>query len=906
MTSPLWPRSQPTYRDFYNACPTFAWDDVEYVRDPDDKWPRVDPRAHPFVEAEGILTDIEISPQDSPFIHGSHDLDMTMTLDPRYGWLSINSSGLTGQVIETESGNFWRIARPEVGDHITVGGRWIFDCGHDPKTEIHPTPLFESDRLGYRPLFPGGPLQHVRLVRVWMNSDPGAFHYTFGGAFSFAVQLPKVDDGAIPFLRVLKSTTWETALVPGFGGAMEIPRLPSDVSAVLVGDKVQISVTPPTDTGIFYYELMLGYLASPSLPLPSVGGPGIYTVTLDAIDVVHEGGDFVSTVVSTVTLGSAMSGNWYVDAHVNGEWRKIFENDSVDDDDPPTPLGIAIPVVDRDLIIGVTGYTDVDPKSGALTSGIWRLGTLRSQLGRQHKVCNSRGRDPSTDSDPDCTRWDDSDWVLYYTVTEGADIPTILSLDEYNTFWKQRLHEESGSHPTQIPINVPLPGSPAMDTHASYLMEQGLERGDMRILGTDIDRYTVLPDDFADIAWAVAPDALAVVVEAHGVSVDVLPVPLQEMFGDVAYDVVVRSATGSAGDQPYTLQMLTTYRELPPDWGTAYDLVQRTTGRSAPGHTASGSPNAYKLPSWHGGRLVDLVTPAPGTVESAGARSLTMDWAWQHMRGEAHWYEIVIPPVTSRPSDWPPCPYDVDGALVIACMSPAGTNMHSHLHVLETGDEADDLLTLTNLNTNFPDGRIHVRVTSTGTRKRCVYRLTANWSDAVYLSPTGCAARKAADWQAHLEYTPWPWPLQSPALGSLIPGSIDPPGDPYTNWGPATVGGVTWLNQVDWSLNGGWLGVPGPAIGDAIDIVISGAQQMPIRVRLFDKDHVLLGESVPLTEGVAQHIMFPAGLEPHARLTVSGLAANTSYVLQLVPAFDANEQRMATYTLGLSKLTEGP
>jgi hypothetical protein len=140
-------------------CPTSWYDYPGYFVNPEDKWPMVDPEQHGTVRVEGVLTGIEISDLDSPFLHDSHDLDMTMSVQPDSGWVPLE--GQLGLVLETESAGFPPYARPAQNDHIVAIGRWIFDCGHDPKTEVHPICIFESDRTEFRPLYPGGRLQKV-------------------------------------------------------------------------------------------------------------------------------------------------------------------------------------------------------------------------------------------------------------------------------------------------------------------------------------------------------------------------------------------------------------------------------------------------------------------------------------------------------------------------------------------------------------------------------------------------------------------------------------------------------------------------------------------------------------------------------------------------------------------------
>jgi hypothetical protein len=94
-------------------------------------------------------------------------------------------TGSTSLVVETESGGFPAAlegtttgksngktinvlyslpVRPAKDDHVTVVGNWIYDCGHDAKTEIHPVYMFESDRLEFVSVLQGKPMPPVRVV----------------------------------------------------------------------------------------------------------------------------------------------------------------------------------------------------------------------------------------------------------------------------------------------------------------------------------------------------------------------------------------------------------------------------------------------------------------------------------------------------------------------------------------------------------------------------------------------------------------------------------------------------------------------------------------------------------------------------------------------------------------------
>ncbi len=132
------------------------------------------------------------------------NLDLKVDLFADFHWLTLASGDPHFQVLETESSKFPHKARHGIEDHITVVGRWLFDDCHPAKTEIHPIQTFESDRIGYRPLYLGSKLQPVKLVRVWMNSSPSAFDYKYTVPLNFSIQLPS-SAGKFPFIRNVKA-----------------------------------------------------------------------------------------------------------------------------------------------------------------------------------------------------------------------------------------------------------------------------------------------------------------------------------------------------------------------------------------------------------------------------------------------------------------------------------------------------------------------------------------------------------------------------------------------------------------------------------------------------------------------------------------------------------------------------
>ena len=167
-------RGAPDIAAFNGLCAYHAPNaaQVIYTIYPSCKWAQIDPD-YPLVQATGILSETGISNADSPWIHTSHDLILDVMVDPASAWLVVGG-GNAGRLLsaEAESGNFPTAYRPVVGDRVTIAGRWIFDCGHNPRTEIHPAAIVASEHEEWRADVAGG-AQQVNVLQVWMNGAPG-------------------------------------------------------------------------------------------------------------------------------------------------------------------------------------------------------------------------------------------------------------------------------------------------------------------------------------------------------------------------------------------------------------------------------------------------------------------------------------------------------------------------------------------------------------------------------------------------------------------------------------------------------------------------------------------------------------------------------------------------------------
>ena len=909
------PLSAPTASDFYARCPGSPGDPLygmlpgqtqvglmaelaTYAFDKDAKWPLVDEN-HPIAQASGTVQKVYVSPKDSVFIHDSHDVDMEIAAVEGDRWLSLFTEERPGIVVieggetlklETESLGFppnaisARNARPKAGDHVTAVGRWIFDCGHWPKTEIHPIVFFESDRLEDRPVWSGGPLKTVRVVRVWMNSDPKPFDYRLVGAFEFDVEFPQTASGWMPFIRVVEGDR-------------------SKVAWDIEGTTAHIRVTPPAPTAAWYFELMLGQLSRPE----TASATGIYTISFEELAILD---DRDSGLVPDCDFFGGLfhipddCGEWFMALNVNGIWRQILwdttVNDEHDDPEHPNPVSLThitpVELAGRDLTIQVTAYED----DGILHSGGEAL--LPDPDSTDTRI-NGFPQDPLASlADAGVQQLSPGgEWILRYRVTAGGSVPSSL-VDQ--SFWGARLvNEPNDVTPTDLGvIPVPSPGAaPRQSSHTAYLTERPLSHsvtdpllpgiaGTIDLLDSDVDRYEFELADFADLRcdlqpasgitpqqhdscniltddglrleverwhpwyWGGSPmEPLKVLDEASG---QVVERDAGEVLGYRGARVKVFSADGQIGDREYTLKLTTTYRALPPDWGESLDA--------------------------QGGRLVDLaaVSPEPETVFGPENRGLEMDWAWQHVPGDVDTYDVVVPPVDGPPPGHISCEFDQRGRLIVR----AGRMNLDLPDLNETGGPV-----LIDLQSALPNGG-HVLVeVRNAPDKRDFYRFGADWDNSRYYTQLECDGlrEQLRVWKSLFPSRP----------ADVLKGIIA-----FTRSGDLIEPGAPDPSPMELFALGGYRPVQVQE-GDIFDAIIASVAGQPVIARLYDESGIMLGESVALSGAIQDRTPAPAGQIPYARLTVGGLGrglpreglgaaqleTDQVYFLQIVPAFDIGE-----------------
>jgi hypothetical protein len=349
------PRSAPMVADFNKVCLNRSpgLSQLSYTIIPTCKWAQVDPK-YPVVQASGTLREINMSSGDSPWIHKSHDLGMDLVVDPASAWLELGG-GSPGSLlhVEVESGGFPLAYRPVTGDRVTIVGRWIYDCGHDPKTEVHPASVVADEHDEWRTDAAGVP-QRARAVRIWMNSVPGVMSVPLE-PFDLQVRLPSPPAGTMPDVQVVVGE--------------------ADVVWWTVADgQAAVHITPPSGRATAYFELLLGYRDAAPSALPPT-----YSVTLDQLfvrDNLHMAARNTTGVPGPFfpSFGFPGTGSWNMQAIVGHSWRSLLDGAPVTSAQTYSLAAVSpVPITalgDEHLHFAITGYAENDPSDGVeLASG---------------------------------------------------------------------------------------------------------------------------------------------------------------------------------------------------------------------------------------------------------------------------------------------------------------------------------------------------------------------------------------------------------------------------------------------------------------------------------------------------------------------------------------------------------
>ncbi len=535
-----------------------------------------------------------------------------------------------------------------------------------------------------RQVRPDKPMQKVRVMRIWMNSNPGGFSYTFGGPYAFSTYLPSSTSYYLP----------QGELHP-FASLVSGSNVPSLTAS---NNTVTVTVTPPQATGAFYWEVVLGYLDPHAHDVLSKA----FTVHLDEIDFLDDLDSGAPDCGSITNLSDC--GEWYMDANLNNVGKTLFTDKEVWDEDNPYSLGVSYQVVGESLRLHVTGYENDDDiltgdDIGQSRADFWNLGSLNTLCCNvTRSLTNPQGN-----------------FTIRYRVTPDGQIPQVLPKGDH-PFWQSQLADEPNDYLAATSLGVvavPGPGLPAaVLNHKASLLEAPYTLNGVTLFGNDIDDYRFTLDDFAYVNVSLTGDAgPTVAIEAQDPWFYGLPKWLQDMLGYKGAKLKVQSS-GQLGYQPYVLRLTAAYRPLPPDWGEALDSALFIANQ---------------------GRLVDLRTPDPKTITTPNGKSrrLLLDWAWQHVAGDIDTYRIVLPegPVLDPNViiPLPSCEFNQPRRTIIRAKNAR--------IVTNIGLAAEDEIELT--GGQIPD-EFMVNIEAPSGVKRSVYQLDVSWHDMVLFTPEEC------------------------------------------------------------------------------------------------------------------------------------------------------------------------
>jgi hypothetical protein len=156
----------------------------------------------------------------------------------------------------------------------------------------------------------------------------------------------------------------------------------------------------------------------------------------------------------------------------------------------------------------------------------------------------------------------------------------------------------------------------------------------------------------------------------------------------------------------------------------------------------------------------------------------------------------------------------------------------------------------------------YVVAVKSATGHRGVYRLTATWTDAVWVGLARCLQEKVNQRVAKVHTKPPFLTHPNVLLG-------DPP--PDGERAAALLGPLGGFNPV----------LAGSA--GSIDVALAGPDGVPLHGLLFNSDGVLVGDSEPLSPAAAAAATRPDGLVPTARLTAGGLEPGEQLYLVAEP-----------------------
>jgi hypothetical protein len=304
----------------------------------------------------------------------------------------------------------------------------------------------------------------------------------------------------------------------------------------------------------------------------------------------------------------------------------------------------------------------------------------------------------------------------------------------------------------------------------------------------------------------------------------------------------VHSLSGAAGNVSYTFGVKASYRTVPPDPGEGQDSS--------------------------GGRPLDLTTtplnPFVNTpvFDYASSRTRTAPWAWQHTPADADSYTIKLPAASPPPADHVPTDCDRAANLRVSAPGMDITLRRPPLDAVTQG--VAQVQSAVGSSPSTWTALIH---SSTG--KRGVYRLTARWDDAVYVSLATCIEQMVGKKIASVLTKP-PFPGDPP---NVLHGNPAPEGDQA----PAVISELGGYNPV----------LVGPS--GKINVVLAGPPGVELKGLLFNSDGMLVAESSPLSRRALAHAARPPGLVPQGSLRAGSLRGGELLYLIAMPVQAATD-----------------
>ncbi|MBI2896950.1 MAG: LamG domain-containing protein [Deltaproteobacteria bacterium] len=863
------PRNPPTWEDFDGACDC---DPASYTYNMDCKWPPVDPDRR-FVWAEGTFASVNVSTEDAPLIHTSHDVDMGLSVTGPLRYLNIVESSTefqdtaVNQVIEWEQGSLppnstWPLlsVRPSTpygpypGDHSSMVGEWIFDCGHDPKTELHPLIYIETDREETRRTGWNTGIK-VRTIHVWMNNDAGSGYVprSMTSPFSFVVPLPA--GTGQPFLRV-------------WADPEDLDESEGVSAELLCDDTVKVTIEPPETNGFFYWNLYAGRLEHGG-PAPSA-----YRIWFDELYMIDDQDDG----------DEDDAGEWYLDINVTGTWHNLLWFESISSGSHHSLENHYFDILARQKfymhIISWDQDDDWDPGNPA----------ERIELGPA--MFPGPTSDSVMDAGEDTIQGLDA-WELSYH-WEYLGVDGLENMPSHgNTFAVMPEGDEPlAANEPDSSSTTPVQGIEVTDedqtiSRPGWITQMGARasRPDYFFFDRDVDYMRLAVDDFADVTvemdrepeleLTTTPRSTPFPGGANS-ECPYVPPSLFDTLGAKQYWVRVEGdpdAPSAFG--PYDLDVTVRRRDVPPDDGEQDDL--NAGGRP---HSLE-SDEALLSYEWLDigkcGVSVEPWDPSGREIPSnvRQVRSLDSGWMWQHEPGDVDTYTVTFGrPKSSSEPDSPVCFQD-EPTLVLR--APGMQLLVPSL----TGDVPVDGVTVP-LDEFFAaddseTGSLEVQVVSRpGVTERCAYRLEAQWSDSVFVhyGDPGCpfaseieAAAVVYECNELIAVSELPafWFEDGPGLGDPAP----------------------FERGVRLDAGDGWAMVHAAEAGE-LDAVVSSPPGEGIAVELFDSRGVVVARGVQVDEEL-QGAERASGLAPSLRLSSDGLAAG-DYLLHVRAEGRADEQ----------------